>query len=188
MQLAVVLAAVSAAMLSLRRRARRRRHNRVSRVLRVVACLPNTPARRSRIPIHVVDMEVRDFVSNFRFEKADFPVLIDAYNIPPTIRTDCRVVVSAWDALGVFLRRLSKPGPWDSHEAFFGRTARVLRSCFSEIMNIVYLACNDRVTRPSTEFLNAARLQRFAEAIRRYENHCVCAARVIQCTCAFQLL
>ena len=47
----------------------------------------------------------------FRFEKTDFPILLEALQIPAVVNTGghSRVSCTGWDALGITLRRLAYP-------------------------------------------------------------------------------
>jgi hypothetical protein len=119
-------------------------------------------------PIPVKGRNAALFQRNFRFEKADFKRLFQIYAIPKVIVLSNGVNVPRWDALGIFLRRLATAGTWNLHVDFFGRSVRVMSGAFYAILELVFAACHERVTRPARSFLTTERLLAYSDAIHKY--------------------
>ena len=82
-------------------------------MLRRGVVVPRTPTRISSVlPQRSVNsFDATWFPHLFRFEKTDFPVLLEALQIPAVVNTGghSRVSCTGWDALGITLRRLAYP-------------------------------------------------------------------------------
>ena len=143
---------------------------RVLRMLRVVLRL--RPSDLRELPPKLEPRDVKslpdgDFVQTFRFEKDHFPDLIRAYNIPEHVFLKKeRLSFSAWDAVGVMLRRLAFPCRWHDVKYLFGRHASHLSAIFNWTLEHAFQHSGDRVRKLSRSYLTDERLKTLSDALQ----------------------
>ncbi|KAL3215700.1 hypothetical protein MRX96_051322 [Rhipicephalus microplus] len=84
--------------------------------------------------LNLDSMSSQCFRRQFRFEKADFPVLVHALKMPQYITSAQGVRVTATEALCICLRRLAYPNRLCDLQEYFGRHYSVVSSVSNKIL------------------------------------------------------
>lgn len=92
----------------------------------------NYVSRTGVINIHAIAQTT--FRRQFRFEKADFPVLVSALDIPECVTSAQGVRDSGREALCMCLRRLAYPNRLCDLQQYFGRHYSVISSISNKVM------------------------------------------------------
>ncbi|KAH7969751.1 hypothetical protein HPB52_021719 [Rhipicephalus sanguineus] len=84
--------------------------------------------------LNLDSMSSHCFRRQFRFEKADFPVLVRALKMPQYITSAQGVRVTATEALCICLRRLAYPNRLCDLQEYFGRHYSVVSSVSNKVL------------------------------------------------------
>ncbi|KAL3218609.1 hypothetical protein MRX96_050654 [Rhipicephalus microplus] len=84
--------------------------------------------------LNLASMSCQCFRRQFRFEKADFPVLVRALKMPQYITSAQEVRVTATEALCICLRRLAYPKRLCDLQEYFGRHYSVVSSVSNKVL------------------------------------------------------
>lgn len=103
--------------------------------------------------------------SNFRFDKADIPVLADVLGLPDMLRCYQGTTASKLEALCILLRRLAFPCRYADMIQMFGRPVAELCMITNEILDFIYAHHRHRLTEWNQQLLNAENLQIYADTI-----------------------
>lgn len=107
--------------------------------------------------------------SNFRFDKADIPVLADVLGLPEKFRCYQGTTARKLEALCILLRRLAFPCRYADMIQMFGRPVAELCMITNEILDFIYERHGHRLTEWNQQLLNSENLQIYADAIYRKE-------------------
>ena len=103
--------------------------------------------------------------SNFRFDKADIPVLADVLGLPEKFCCYQGTTARKLEALCILLRRLAFPCRYADMIAMFGRPVPELCMITNEILEFIYGRHGYRLTEWNQQLLNSENLQVYADAI-----------------------
>ena len=104
---------------------------------------------------------------DFRVEKADIPLLIDALRMPPEFVRGNGTVCDATEGLCILLKRFAYPCRYSDMIPIFGRSVPELSIISNEITDWLYTNHGHRVTHWNHRILSPAMLDVHATAIYR---------------------
>ena len=103
--------------------------------------------------------------ADFRVEKADIPLLIDALRMPPEFVCKNGTVCDATEGLCILLKRFAYPCRYSDMIPIFGRSVPELSIISNEITDWLYTNHGHRVTHWNHDILSPAMLDVYATAI-----------------------
>lgn len=103
--------------------------------------------------------------TELRFDKDDLELLSDCLQIPAQFRCQQRTVCDGKEALYILLKRLAYPCRYTDMVPRFGRNPSELCLIFNEVVDYIYTTHRHRLQSWDQPFLQAAQLQRYAEAV-----------------------
>ncbi|XP_028410552.1 uncharacterized protein LOC114533250 [Dendronephthya gigantea] len=105
--------------------------------------------------------------SNFRFDKADIPVLADVLGLPETFHCDQGTVARKLEAICILLRRLAFPCRYADMIQLFGRPVPELCMITNKILDFIYERHGHRLTEWNENLMNPENLQIYADTVYR---------------------
>ncbi|XP_032228942.1 uncharacterized protein LOC116612389 [Nematostella vectensis] len=103
--------------------------------------------------------------ADFRFEKRDIPLLVDALQMPDTFTCVNGTVCDATEGLCVVLKRFAYPCRLSDMISIFGRSVPELSMICNEVTEWIYNAHHHRTTEWNNFILSPNSLQTYADAI-----------------------
>lgn len=116
---------------------------------------------------HIDEIPEPECLSNFRFEKADIPVLADVLGLPDIIHCYQRTTARKVEGLCMLLRRLAFPCRYADMIPMFGRPVAELSLITNEVLDFIYATHGHRLTQWNERLFSPGNIQIYAEAIER---------------------
>lgn len=114
---------------------------------------------------HLGNKDEAECKADFRVEKHDLPLLADALQIPPVFRCNQGTICDGMEGLCVLLKRFAYPCRYSDMIPIFGRPVPEISMISNEVMDWMYENHGHRVTEWNHTILNAAALQKYADAV-----------------------
>ena len=102
---------------------------------------------------------------DFRVEKADIPLLVEALGVPPIFKCYNGTICNGTETLCIELKRFAYPCRYSAMISMFGRSVAELCMINNEVVDWIYNTHGHRVTKKNQAIMNPASLSTYADAI-----------------------
>lgn len=103
--------------------------------------------------------------ADFRVEKRDIPLLIEALRVPPVFQCRNGTICDGVEGLCIMLKRFAYPCRYSDMIPIFGRSVPELSMISSEVVDWMYTTHGHKITQWNHDLLNPAALNQYADAI-----------------------
>lgn len=129
---------------------------------------PNLDLPHDSFPkFNLDELHEDECLSQFRFKKADIPVLAQALQIPPIIRTYQGSVCDGIEGLCMLLKRMCYPCRYSDMVALFAKPVPVISMITNEVLELVYETHSQRILQWNHALLSPPKLEEYANAVTR---------------------
>ena len=104
---------------------------------------------------------------NFRFKKAEIPVLARAMNIPEKFKCQQGTICDGIEGLCILLRRFCYPCRYSDLIPLFGRSVPEICMISNEVADFIYERHGEKITRWNHQLLNPHQLQQYVNAVHQ---------------------
>ena len=103
--------------------------------------------------------------ADFRVEKRDIPLLLDALRVPPVFQCRNGTICDGVQGLCIMLKRFAYPCRYSDMIPIFGRSVPELSMISNEVVDWMYTTHGHKITQWNHDLLNPAALNQYADAI-----------------------
>ena len=111
------------------------------------------------------DKDAAECKADFRFEKRDIPLLVEALGVPPIFICQNGTICDGNEALCIALKRFAYPCRYSDMIPIFGRSVPELSMISNEVVHWIYTTHGHKITQWNHGILNLASLTVYADAI-----------------------
>ncbi|XP_074634541.1 uncharacterized protein LOC141893070 [Acropora palmata] len=136
-------------------------------ILLYEACMPQNPSfpHSSYGKFSIVNKDPAECKADFRVEKGDIPILVEALRVPPIFKCVNGTICDGTEGLCVVLKRFAYPCRYSDMIPIFGRSVSELSIISNEVIDWIYTEHGHRVTQWNHSILDPTLLSTYANAI-----------------------
>ena len=121
--------------------------------------------RRSLERERLVNNDPAECKVDFRVEKADIPLLVEALRVPPVLKCYNGIICDGTETLCIELKRFAYPCRYWDMISMFGRAVAELCMISNEVVDWIYYTRGHKVTHWNHAIIDTASLSTYADAI-----------------------
>ena len=131
------------------------------------AYMPQNPSfpHSSYGKFSIVNKDPAECKADFRVEKGDIPILVEALRVPPIFKCANGTICDGTEGLCVVLKRFAYPCRYSDMIPIFGRSVSELSIISNEVIDRIYNEHGHRVTQWNHSILDPTLLSTYANAI-----------------------
>ena len=138
-------------------------------ILLYEAYMPQNPSfpHSSYGKFSIVNKDPAKCKADFRVEKGDIPILVEALRVPPIFKCANGTICDGTEGLCVVLKRFAYPCRYSDMIPIFGRSVSELSIITNEVIDWIYTEHGHRVTQWNHSILDPTLLSTYANAMEK---------------------